>query len=75
MQVKVRRSFPLTSVERVEDDKDNTQEFRLVFQNTIMVLEASSPEDATEWVQNIRDGELPGPAGSGWVWLRRRGLE
>ena len=75
MQVKVRRSFPLTSVERVEDDKDNTQVFRLVFKNTIMVLEASSPKDATEWVQSIRDGELPGPAGSGWVWLRRRGLE
>eukprot|EP00731_Ephydatia_muelleri_P028387 Em0020g31a len=61
-QVKVRRSFPLTSVERVEDDKDNTQVFRLVFKNTIMVLEASSPKDATEWVQSIRDGELPGPA-------------
>ncbi|KAL5474054.1 hypothetical protein EMCRGX_G028627 [Ephydatia muelleri] len=54
-QVKVRRSFPLTSVERVEDDKDNTQVFRLVFKNTIMVLEASSPKDATEWVQSIRD--------------------
>ncbi|KAL5473727.1 hypothetical protein EMCRGX_G028261 [Ephydatia muelleri] len=63
MQVKVRRSFPLTSVECVEDDKENTQVFRLVFQKTVMVLEASSPEDATEWVQNIRDGELLGSAG------------
>ena len=67
MQVKVRRSFPLTSVECVEDDKDNTQVFRLVFQKTVMVLEASSPEDATEWVQKIKDGELPGSAGLGRV--------
>ena len=75
MQVKVRRSFPLTSVECVEDDKDNTQVFRLVFQKTVMVLEASSPEDATEWVQKIKDGELPGSAGLGRVCLQRKGLE
>eukprot|EP00731_Ephydatia_muelleri_P028731 Em0020g375a len=31
-----------------------------------MVLEASSPEDATEWVQKIKDGELPGSA----VWTQ-----
>eukprot|EP00731_Ephydatia_muelleri_P028757 Em0020g401a len=31
-----------------------------------MVLEASSPEDATEWVQKIKDGELPGSA----VWAQ-----
>ena len=57
MQVKVRRSFPLTSVECVEEDQDSPQVFRLVFPTTIMVLEASSPEDAIDWVQKIRDGK------------------
>lgn len=62
--MKVRRSFPLTSVESIKEDGPLV--FKLVFRTTVMVLEASSPEEATDWVRKIRDGGLHGTARSGW---------
>ena len=55
--MKVKRSFPLTSVETVEYDetKDPTK-FQLVFSNSIESLQAETTEEASDWVEKIIEG-------------------
>jgi hypothetical protein len=57
--VKVKRSFPLTSVETVEYDetKDPTK-FQLVFSNSIEILQAETTEEASDWVEKIVEGYI-----------------
>lgn len=56
--MKVKRSFPLTSIEKVEYDEANkATTFRLVFSNCIEVLQAETAEEANDWVEKIVDGE------------------
>ena len=55
--MKVKRSFPLTSVETVEYDetKDPTK-FQLIFSNSIESLQAETTEEASDWVEKIIEG-------------------
>ena len=55
--MKVKRSFPLTSVEAVEYDcsKDPTK-FQLIFSNCIEVLQTETAEEANDWVEKIAQG-------------------
>ena len=55
-KAKIHHGYPLTSIESVEEDKENPRMFKLVFSTTVMVLEASSSEEAADWVQKIREG-------------------
>ena len=57
-QVKVRKSFPLTSILKVEFVEDSPATFRLVFKNFLMDLEASNIIEASEWVQAIQRCKL-----------------
>ena len=61
--MKVKRSFPLTSIEKVEYSADNKSTiFRLIFSNYIEIfLKADTPEDASDWVEKIRTGEFIQP--------------
>ena len=57
-QVKVKRSFPLTSIEKVEYNAGNEPNiFRLIFSNYVEILRAETPEEASDWAQKIRTGE------------------
>ena len=57
--MKVKRSFPLTSIEKVEYNADNEPTiFRLIFSNCIEILQADTPEEASSWVDKIRTGEF-----------------
>ena len=58
-QVKVKRSFPLTSIETVEySDSFEPTIFRLIFSKFIEILQAETEEDANDWVEKIREGGL-----------------
>ena len=61
-QVKVRRSFPLTSIEKIEYEPDSKEPgprvFMLIFPTHIMTLQANSTEDAKDWVEKIEQGGL-----------------
>ena len=61
--MKVKRSFPLTSIEKVEYDKveydkeNKSTTFRLLFSNCIEILQAETALEASDWVEKIVDGE------------------
>ena len=56
--MKVKRSFPLTSIQKVEYNPENEPTiFRLIFSNYIEILQADTPEEASDWVDKIRTGE------------------
>ena len=56
--MKVKRSFPLTSIEEVEYDKENkSTTFHLLFSNCIEILQAETALEASDWVEKIVDGE------------------
>lgn len=58
MQVKVKRSFPLTSIEEVKyDDSTDATTFQLVLSNCVEVLKAETVEDARDWVEKIVSGK------------------
>lgn len=55
--MKVKRSFPLTSVDRVDYDQINDPtKFQLVFSNCIEILQAETAEEASDWVEKIVEG-------------------
>ena len=55
--MKVKRSFPLTSVEMVEYDKTkDPTKFQLVFSNCIEILQAETAEETSDWVEKIVEG-------------------
>ena len=55
--MKVKRSFPLTSVETVEYDEINDPtKFQLIFSNCIEILQAETTEEASDWVEKIVEG-------------------
>ena len=58
----MRRSFPLTSIEKIEYDSDSKEPgprvFKLLFPTYVMTLEAETSEDAEDWVKEIRTGEF-----------------
>lgn len=57
VQVKVRKQYPLTSIMDIIYEKDqNPLAFKLVFQKTEMLLEASSEQDCELWVDAITRG-------------------
>ena len=54
----MKRSFPLTSIEKVEYNAANEPTiFRLIFSNYIEILQAETPEEASDWAEKIRIGE------------------
>ena len=56
--MKVKRSFPLTSVETVDyDESSDPKKFRITFSNCIEILQAQTVEDANDWVEKIVQGE------------------
>ena len=61
-QAKVRRSFPLTSIEKIEYEPDSKEPgpkiFRLFFPTDVMTLQANSREDAKDWVEKIDNGRF-----------------
>ena len=56
LKVKLSRSFPLTSIEKVELVEKNPVVFKLFFHSFVMELEASNPFDAKDWVDKINEG-------------------
>ena len=54
--MKVKRSFPLTSVETVEYDEKDPTTFQLIFSNCIEILQAETAEEASDWVEKIVEG-------------------
>ena len=56
--MKVKRSFPLTSVETVDyGESSDPKKFRITFSNCIEILQAQTVEDANDWVEKIVQGE------------------
>ena len=58
-QVKVRRNFPLTSIEKIEYPLPPPTEattFRLLFATYCMTLVAESEEEAKDWTEKIKEG-------------------
>ena len=59
-QTKVRRTFPLTSIEKIEYKPDSKEPgprvFKLIFPTDIITLQAESKEDANDWVEKIENG-------------------
>ena len=58
-QVKIRRNFPLTSIEKIEYPLPSSTEattFRLLFTTYCMSLMAESEEEAKDWVEKIKEG-------------------
>ena len=56
--MKVKRRFPLTSIEKVEYKAANEPTiFRLIFSNYIEILQAETPEEASDWAEKIKTGE------------------
>ena len=56
--MKVKRSFPLTSVETVDyDESGDPKRFCLTFSNSVEILQAQTAEDASDWVEKIVQGE------------------
>ena len=59
-QVKIRRNFPLTSIEKIEYPLPPPTEattFRLLFATYCMTLVAESEEEAKDWTEKIKEGE------------------
>ena len=55
--MKVKRSFPLISIEKVEYSKTHDPTiFRLIFSNFIEILQAETAEEANDWVEKISEG-------------------
>lgn len=68
MQVKVKRSYPLTAVESVEyDGEANPLQFQLIFSTYIMTLVAETEGEARDWVEKINGGR--------WVFVACREVE
>ena len=62
-QVKIRRNFPLTSIENIEYPLPSPTEattFRLLFATYCMSLVAESEEEAKDWVEKIKEGRWSG---------------
>lgn len=58
IQDKVKRSFPLTSIEEVEYDQvNNPTKFVLAFSDYIEILHAETAEEASDWVDKITQGK------------------
>ena len=58
LQEKVKRSFPLTSVENVEYDQANSPtKFVLAFSDCVEILHAETVEEASDWVDKITEGK------------------
>lgn len=58
VKVKVQKRFPLTSiVDIIYDEIDNPMEFKLIFQNSEVVLEAHDHGSCKQWVENIKKGK------------------
>ena len=56
--MKVKRSFPLISIEKVEyNETHDPTIFHLIFSNFTEVLQAETAEEAKDWVEKIGDGE------------------
>ena len=56
--MKVKRSFPLTSIEDVKYNKEKEpRTFRLLFSNCTETLQAETALEASDWVEKIVDGE------------------
>ena len=52
------KRFPLTSItDIVYNEYTNPLEFKLVFQNTEVILEASNQPNCMKWVEHIREGK------------------
>jgi hypothetical protein len=63
--VKVKRSYPLTSVEDVEyKEAEDPTSFRLIFSTYIMILQAETADEAKDWVECINNGEIRSNASS-----------
>ena len=57
--MKVKRSYPLTSVEEVEyKEAEDPTSFRLIFSTYIMILQAETADEAKDWVECINNGEI-----------------
>ena len=55
--MKVKRSFPLISIEKVEySETHDPTIFRLIFSNFIEILQAETAEEASDWVEKISEG-------------------
>lgn len=59
MQVKIRKQFPLTSIMAIvyeEEKNPKPRVFKLVFQKSEMLLEASDEHNCILWVNAIKRG-------------------
>ena len=56
-QVKIKRSYPLTSIEDVKYSETDSTTFEIIFATYIMTLQADTAEEAKDWVKAINDGE------------------
>ena len=58
LKVKIKRSYPLTSIEDVEyEEAEDPTSFRLIFSTYIMYLQAETADEAKDWVECINNGE------------------
>ena len=56
-QVKVRKQFPLTSIKEIVYEKSrNPNAFKLIFQKSEMLLEATDEHNCILWVDAIKRG-------------------
>ena len=63
--MKVKRSYPLTSVENVKYDEDSEPNvFYVIFSTYEMTLQAESADEAKDWVKSINDGMHVGGVGT-----------
>lgn len=59
--MKIRRNYPLTSVERISYPVgEDRLTFQLIFSTYIMTLRAESQSEAEDWVEKIKGGEERG---------------
>ena len=77
LQVKIRRNYPLTSVERIDYPVgEDRLTFRLIFSTYMMTLRAESQSEAEDWVEKIKGGEERRREGEGRKdWGREKGGE
>ena len=53
------KRFPLTSIiDIVHDEYNKPLEFKLVFQNNELILEAPNQQNCMQWIEHIRKGIL-----------------
>ena len=58
LHVQVKR-FPLTSIiDVIYNEQNNPLEFKLVFQNDELILEAPDQHSCKKWVERIEEGML-----------------